>query len=81
MQLKGPLLRHASCKKPQDTKIARFQAPKPILDDADPNTDMGMMFSSSPLAQPKEYLGSVSSIFDILGRFATTSFVQINVEK
>jgi hypothetical protein len=39
------------------------------------------MFSNSLPTQPKEYLGNVSSKFDILGRFATTSFVQTNVEK
>lgn len=32
MQLKGPLLRPASRKKSQDTKTARLQAPKPIVD-------------------------------------------------
>ncbi len=61
MQLKGPLLRLVSCKKSQDTKTARLQAPKPILDDADPNINIVMIFSNSPPIQPKEYLGNVSS--------------------
>jgi hypothetical protein len=81
MQLKGQLLRLASYKKSQDTKIAQLQAPKLILDDVDPNIDTVMMFSSSPPTQPKEDLGSVSSKFNILGRFVATRFVQTNVEK
>ncbi len=81
MQIKGPLLWHASYKKSQDTKIVWLQAPKPILDDEDPNIDMVMMFLSSPPTQPKEDLGNVSSIFNISRSSATTSYVQTNVEK
>jgi hypothetical protein len=44
MQLKGPLLWPTKWKKSQDAKIAQLQAPKPILDDAKPNTNMVMMF-------------------------------------
>jgi hypothetical protein len=51
------------------------------LDDANPNIDMVMMFLNSLRAQPKEDLGSVSSKFNILGRFVATRFVQTNVEK
>jgi hypothetical protein len=51
------------------------------LDDANPNIDTVMMFSNSLLAQSKEYLGSVSSKFDISRRFVATSFMQTGVEK
>ncbi len=82
MQLKGPLLWFTNYKKSQDTKIAQLQAPKPILDDVYPNTNtMMMMFLNSPPTRPKEYLGSVCSRLDILGRFVTISFEQTNVEK
>jgi hypothetical protein len=80
MQLNGPLLRLAS-KKSQDTKTTQLQAPKPILDDADPNNNTMIMFLNSPPAQPKEYLGNVSSKFDISKRTITTRSMQINVEK
>ncbi len=81
MQLKGSLLQHVSCKKSQDTKIVWLQVPKPILDDVNPNNNTVMMFLSSPPTQPKEDLGSVSSISDIWGRFVAINYVQTNVEK
>jgi hypothetical protein len=81
MQLNDPLFQPISYKKSQNTKIAYFQAPKPILDDVNPNTDTMMMFLSSPLAQTKEYLGNVSNISSNLGRSKTTIFVKTSMEK
>jgi len=46
-------LQPISHKKLQDTKTTQLQAPKWILDDVDPNTNMVMMFSSSPPIQPR----------------------------
>jgi hypothetical protein len=81
MQLKGPLLQPTICKKSQDTKTAWLQVPNPILDDANPNTNTMMMFSNSPPAQPKKYLGNVSSKYGISRRCKkTTSFMQTSVE-
>jgi hypothetical protein len=77
MQLKGSLLRPVSCKKSQDTKTVQLHAPKPILDDVDPNNNTVKMFLSSSPTQPKENLG----ISDILGTYVAISYVQTNVEK